>query len=220
MTTSTSQVAAENLTIEAANHVAYAYRRFGDSTGGQPPLVFLQHFRGNLDNWDPLLIDTIAQRCEVILFDNTGVGLSSGTVPRTVTAMARDAIAFVDALGLGEVDLLGYSLGGMIAQEVALLRPRLVRRLVLAGTGPRGGGSQMHGWIKDIEQTANAANPGPEDVLRIFFEVTDTSRQKGREYLGRMLSRHQDRLAELLPRCQQPLSRVEVDPAPPRKEFR
>ena len=193
MTTSTSQVTAENLMIEAANHVTYAYRRLGQSTGGRPSLVFLQHFSGNLDNWDPLLIDTIAQSCEVILVDNTGVGLSSGTVPRTVTEMARDAIAFVDALGCREVDLLGYSIGGMIAQEVALLRPRLVRRLVLCATGPRGGGSQMHGWIKDIEETANADNPGPESLLRIFFEVTDTSRQKGREYIGRMLSRQQDR---------------------------
>src|SRR5690349_6144737 len=91
-----SQLTAPNLTTEAANGVTYAYRRFGSSEDGCPPLLFLQHFRGNLDNWDPLLVDTIAAHREVILLDNTGVGLSSGRVPCTVTEMARDAIAFLD----------------------------------------------------------------------------------------------------------------------------
>jgi pimeloyl-ACP methyl ester carboxylesterase len=183
------QLTAENLSIEAANGNTYAYRRFGKVDEGHPPVVFLQHFRGNLDNWDPLLVDGIAAEREVILLDNTGVGLSSGTVPRTVTEMARDAIAFLDALELGNVDLLGYSLGGMVAQEIALFRPRVVRRLVLAGTGPRGGGHQMHGWIFDIEQTANAANNGLEDLLHIFFDITETSRALGREYVQRTFSR-------------------------------
>lgn len=115
------------------------YRRFGNAAAGEPPLVLLQHFRGNLDNWDPLLLDTLAQAREVIPVDNAGVGLSTGTVPRNVTAMARDAIAFTDALGLTRIDLLGYSLGGEVAQELTLLRPQLVRRLVLAATGPQGG---------------------------------------------------------------------------------
>jgi pimeloyl-ACP methyl ester carboxylesterase len=183
-----SQLTAPNLTIEADNGVTYAYRRFGASGDRWPPLLFLQHFRGNLDNWDPLLVDTIAERREVILLDNTGVGLSSGRVPLTVTEMARDAIAFADAAQLGSVDLLGYSLGGMVAQEIALLRPRLVRRIVLAGTGPRGG-RQMHGWTIDIERTANNANNGVEDLLHIFFEVTENSRALGREYIQRAFSR-------------------------------
>jgi pimeloyl-ACP methyl ester carboxylesterase len=183
-----SQLTAPILSVEAANGVSYAYRRFGSSD--RPPLLFLQHFRGNLDNWDPLLVDTIAARREVILLDNTGVGSSSGTVPTTVTEMARDAIAFLDALAIDRVDLLGYSLGGMVAQEIALLRPRVVRRVVLAGTGPRGG-RQMHGWILDIERTANAANNGPEDLLQIFFEVTETSRSLGRDYIQRAFGRRQ-----------------------------
>jgi pimeloyl-ACP methyl ester carboxylesterase len=183
---------AENLSIEAENRVTYAYRRFGKVRDGRPPVVFLQHFRGNLENWDPLLVDEIAAEREVILLDNTGVGLSSGKVPRTVTEMARDAIAFLDALELGSVDLLGYSLGGMVAQEIALLRPRVVRRIVLAGTGPRGGGNQMHGWIFDIEQTANAANNGVDDLLHIFFDVTETSRALGRAYIQRAFSRKED----------------------------
>jgi pimeloyl-ACP methyl ester carboxylesterase len=177
------QLTAPNLSIDAGNGITYGYRRFGAPASG-PPLMFLQPFRGNLDNWDPLLVDTIAAHREVILVDNTGVGLSSGEVPSTVTQMARDAIAFLDAIDLSEVDVLGYSLGGMVAQEVALLRPRAVRRLVLAGTGPRGGGRQMHGWITDIEHTANLADNGVEDLLHIFFEITQTSRDLGRECGG------------------------------------
>jgi pimeloyl-ACP methyl ester carboxylesterase len=190
-TTELSQLTAPILTVEASNAVTYAYRRFGPSNDRRPPLLFLQHFRGNLDNWDPLLVDTIAEHREVILLDNTGVGLSSGTVPVTVTEMARDAIAFLDALGIDQVDQLGYSLGGMVAQEIALLRPRVVRRIVLAGTGPRGG-KQMHGWIFDIERVALNANNGIDDLLHIFFDVTDTSRTLGREYIQRAFSRTQN----------------------------
>ncbi|GAB3062147.1 alpha/beta hydrolase [Intrasporangium mesophilum] len=186
--TGQSQMSAPIRKIEAANGIAYAYRRFGHPADGQPPLVFLQHFRGNLDNWDPILVDTLAEHREVLLLDNTGVGLSTGTVPVTVTEMARDAIAFLDALGLDDVDLLGFSLGGMVAQEMALLRPRAVRRLVLAGTGPRGG-RQMHGWTFDIERTANQATNGLEDLLHIFFGVTDSSRALGVEYVQRIFSR-------------------------------
>jgi pimeloyl-ACP methyl ester carboxylesterase len=192
-TSSSGLATAENLTIDAANGVAYAYRRLGEQGGARPPLLLLQHFRGNLDTWDPLLVDSIATVSEVILVDNAGVGLSSGTVPRNVTQMARDAIAFADALGLSELDLLGYSLGGMVAQEVALLRPRLVRRLILAATGPRGGGRHMHGWIRDIEQLANAEGNGPDEFLRIFFELSESSRQRGRAYLGRISSRRENR---------------------------
>jgi pimeloyl-ACP methyl ester carboxylesterase len=190
--TALTALTAPNESVAARNGVTYAYRRFGNSAAGQPPLVLLQHFRGNLDNWDPLLLDSLGASREVIPFDNAGVGLSSGTVPASITAMARDAIAFMDALGLSLVDVLGYSIGGMIAQELALLRPQLVRRLVLAGTGPRGG-ELMHGWISDVAATANAEHNAPEDLLRLFFEVTETSRQKGREYLARFTARQHDR---------------------------
>src|SRR4029453_617589 len=112
-----SALTAPTLRIEAANGVAYAYRRFGPSDDNRPPLLFLQHFRGNLDNWDPLLVDSIAEHREVILLDNTGVGLSTGAVPVTVTQMARDAIPFLDAPVLDQVHLLGSPLGGMLARE-------------------------------------------------------------------------------------------------------
>jgi pimeloyl-ACP methyl ester carboxylesterase len=189
--TAPSQMTAPIRTVEAANGISYAYRRFGSHQDGQPPLVFLQHFRGNLDNWDPLLVDTLAAEREVILVDNAGVGGSTGAVPDTVTQMARDAIAFLDALELDQVDLLGYSLGGMVAQEVALLRPRAVRRIVLAGTGPRGG-QQMHGWTFDIERIANTADNGVDDLLHLFFEITATSRGRGMEYIQRVFSRTQN----------------------------
>ncbi len=193
-TTSEGQASAANLTVDAANGISYAYRRFGDAGTDAPPLLFLQHFRGNIDNWDPLLVDTIAEHREVILLDNTGVGLSSGVVPRTVTEMARDAISFCDALELTELDLLGYSLGGMVAQDLALLRPPLVRRLVLAGTGPRGGGQLMHGWAPDVAAVARADDNGPDELLWLFFEHTETSKKLGGEYLARAFGeRKEDR---------------------------
>src|SRR4029079_14454297 len=120
-----SQLTAENRAadIEGAMLV---YRRFGNEQQGQAPLLCLQHFRGNLDFWDPALVDRIAREREVILLANRGVGASTGVVPDTVTDMARDVLRFVDALGLIQIDLLGFSLGGYISQELALLRPRPV----------------------------------------------------------------------------------------------
>ena len=137
-----SQYTAPNLTVESARGTTYAYRRFGRPR--TVPLVFFQHFRGNLDNWDPALVDDIAAEREVILFDASGVGLSNGPVPRSFKEFGRDALAFIDALGLTRIDLFGFSIGGFGAQEVALLRPQLVRRLILAGTGPerRSGGTR------------------------------------------------------------------------------
>src|SRR5437764_8759216 len=125
------QLTAENLSLDVGE-VSFVYRRFGNEQTDAPALVMLQHFRGNLDNWDPALVDRLAQEREVILLDNRGVGGSTGVVPESVTAMARDALAFIDALGLEQIDLLGFSLGGHVAQELVLLRPRLVRRLVVS----------------------------------------------------------------------------------------
>ncbi|MFF7602586.1 alpha/beta fold hydrolase [Streptomyces mirabilis] len=192
MSTSDIALTAPNQFVEGANGVTYAYRRFGPSSPGVLPLVMLQHFRGNLDNWDPLLLGSLAAHREVIPVDNAGVGLSSGTVPPTINGMARDAITFVEALGLSRIDLFGFSIGGMVAQELTLIRPQLVRRLVLAGTGPRSG-VLMHGWINDVQALANVADNHPEDLLSLFFEVTPTSQQKGREFLERRASRTEDR---------------------------
>jgi pimeloyl-ACP methyl ester carboxylesterase len=188
----TTQLTAPNLTVPAANGVSYAYRRFGDTTRDMPPLLFLQHFRGNLDNWDPALVDRIARRREVILLDNTGVGGSTGTTPRTVAQMAQDALAFVDALGLGTIDLLGFSLGGFVAQALSMIRPHLVRRLVLAGTGPEGG-VDMHGFTPDVLAAATPDEPGPEDLLHLFFEPSTDSVAKGQQFIQRIFTRQTDR---------------------------
>jgi pimeloyl-ACP methyl ester carboxylesterase len=190
--TQVTQLTAPNQTVEARNGVSYAYRRLGDPSSSAPPLVWLQHFRGNLDNWDPALVDALARTREVILFDNAGVGGSSGTVPRTITAMAHDALSFIEALQLREIDVLGYSLGGYVAQELVLIRPRLVRRLVLAGTGPQGG-EDMHGLSDEIFVHANRDQPGPEDFLALFFEPSETGVAKGREFLQRIFTRTHDR---------------------------
>src|ERR1700679_292365 len=115
----------------------FAYRRFGNPVG--PPIVLLQHFMGNLDNYDPAITDALAMGREVILTDNAGVGLSTGVAPETVAGMARDATALIDALGLEHVDLFGFSMGGFVTQQLAVDRPELVRRIALVGTGPRGG---------------------------------------------------------------------------------
>src|SRR5260221_2925113 len=146
MSASDIALKAPNQSVDAGNGVTYAYRRFGAASAGVLPLVMLQHFRGNLDDWDPLLLGALASDREVIVVDNAGVGLSSGTVPRTITEMARDVVAFTDALHLPRVDLLGFSIGGMIAQGVTLLRPPLGRRLGRARTGPRGG-PLMYCWV-------------------------------------------------------------------------
>src|SRR3954449_6780280 len=114
----------------------YAYRRFGEGAG--PPLVFLQHFTGTLDNWDPAVADQLAGGREVILFESAGVGRSSGEVPTTIAGMTEHLLAFADALGLTQIDLLGFSLGGMVAQQASLERPSLVRRMLLVGTAPKG----------------------------------------------------------------------------------
>ncbi|MEV8388859.1 MULTISPECIES: alpha/beta hydrolase [unclassified Streptomyces] len=192
MSSSDIALTAPNQFVEGADGVTYAYRRFGTASDDVLPLVMLQHFRGNLDNWDPLLLGSLAAHREVIPVDNAGVGLSTGTVPNTITGMARDAITFVEALELPRIDLFGFSIGGMVAQELTLIRPQLVRRLVLAGTGPRSG-VLMHGWINDVQALANVADNHPEDLLSLFFEVTPTSQQKGREFLERRASRTEDR---------------------------
>ena len=185
-----SQYTAPTLAIDAANGTTYAYRRFGRK--GAIPVVFLQHFRGNLDNWDPALVDDIAAGREVILVDNSGVGLSTGSTPHSVKGLARDVLAFIDALGLTEIDLFGFSLGGFVAQEIVLLRPRLVRRLILAGTGPQGGRG-FHAWSQEITSHAYKDVPGAEDVFYLFFAPTETSQAKAKEFAGRIFTRERDR---------------------------
>jgi pimeloyl-ACP methyl ester carboxylesterase len=194
MLSTESLLTTPNRAVEAANGVTYALRRLGEAYGA-PPLVMLQHYRGNLDNWDPALVDAIASMREVILFDNAGVGGSSGSTPRTVTEMAHDALRFLEALELQEVDLLGFSLGGFVAQELVLIRPRLVRRLVLAGTGPQGG-ENMHGFADDVYVSATRDEPGADDLLALFFERSETSVAAGWEFVQRIFARSEDRDAD------------------------
>jgi pimeloyl-ACP methyl ester carboxylesterase len=172
-----------------AADVDFAHRRFGRSSG--VPLVMLQHFRGNLDNWDPALTDALAAEREVILVDYAGVGSSTGEPSNTIAAIARQIIAFADALELVEIDLLGFSIGGFVAQEIALVRPTLVRRLVLAATGPKGAPG-MHGWREDIADAARGESK-PENLLYIMFAHTEASQAKGMEFLGRFMLRQEGR---------------------------
>ncbi len=192
MTATTSLIDAELLRAEAANGISYAYRRFGNAPAGVP-VVFLQHFRGNIDNWDPALIDTVAADREVILFDNVGVGSTSGATPGTVEEMARDAVVFLDALGLSEADLLGFSLGGFVAQEIALTYPGLVRRLILAGTGPKGAPG-MEEWRPDVvKSVALDDEVTPDGYVYVFYAHTDSSRAAGQTSLGRIFQRQEGR---------------------------
>jgi pimeloyl-ACP methyl ester carboxylesterase len=180
-----------NLQVTGANGIDYAYRDTDPLSGGVA-LVLLQHFRGNLDNWDPALVDGLAAGRRVITFDNTGVGGSSGTTPSTVEQMARDAIAFIAAMDLSRVDLLGFSIGSFVAQQVALTRPAMVRRLVLASAAPQGGAG-MHGWAPEVIGAIGTPQTKPEEYLGVFFARSASSRQAGQEALRRMYARTEDR---------------------------
>ena len=187
--TTTEYQASLNRVVSAANEIDYAYREIGNGT---PPLVLLQHFRGNLDNWDPALIDALAAGRRVVTFDNAGVGGSTGTTPSTVTEMARDAIAFLDAMEFDEVDVLGFSIGSFVAQEIALIRPAVVRRLILASAAPQGAAG-MHGWAPEVIGAVGAPAPNPDGYLGVFFTPSAASRQSGVETLGRLTARTEDR---------------------------
>jgi pimeloyl-ACP methyl ester carboxylesterase len=170
----------------------YAYRRFG-KTGGIP-LLCLQHFTGTLDNWDPALTDELALGREVILFESAGLGRSTGQVPETMAGMAEHALAFVDALGLKKVDILGYSLGGMVAQEIALARPSLIRKILLVGTAPEGGEDIMHMDKPELRKiTEDPDIPGLEKLVRLFFAPSKTSQAAGEAFAARLTERKQDR---------------------------
>ena len=192
MPTTTSQYSGlPNKLVKAANGVDFAYRDTGPEASGVP-LVLLQHFRGNLDSWDPALIDALATDRRVITFDNAGVGGSTGTTPDTVEHMARDAIAFIAAMELGQVDLLGFSIGSFVAQQIALTRPAIVRRLVLASSAPQGSAG-MHGWAPEVIGAVGIPQTSPEAYLSVFFAPTASSQQAGKEALGRIYARTEDR---------------------------
>lgn len=170
----------------------YAYRRFGDGSGR--PLLFLQHFTGTLDNWDPAVTDPLASGREIILFENAGVGRSSGKVCETIAGMAEHALVFLKAMSLSTCDVLGFSLGGMIAQQMAQDRPSVIRRMILVGTAPRGGEDIMH-----LEKPSLAKYFGDPDLRgyailqKIFFAPTESSQAAGEAFIGRLAQRREDR---------------------------
>ncbi len=171
--------------VAAGNGIEYAYRDVGE---GAVPIVLLQHFRGNLDNWDPALIDALSVERRVVAFDNVGVGGTSGGTPNTIEAMARGAIAFIEAMNFERVDLLGFSIGSFVAQEIALIRPDPVRRIVLASSAPQGAPG-MHGWAPEVIAAVGGREPNPQGYVDVFFAPTETSRNAGQEAAGRIFGR-------------------------------
>jgi pimeloyl-ACP methyl ester carboxylesterase len=185
--TTSTEVSTQRVTAE--NGIDYAYRDHG---AGDVPLVLLQHFRGNLDNWDPALIDALAADRRVVTFDNTGVAATTGKTPSTIEAMAHDAVAFLATLELQRVDLLGFSIGSFVAQEIALIRPDLLRRIVLASSAPQGAAG-MHGWAPEVIGAVGAPEPNPEGYISVFFAPTESSREAGRQAAGRIFGRTANR---------------------------
>jgi pimeloyl-ACP methyl ester carboxylesterase len=181
-TTTHIYVDASTERVTADNGIEYAYRDLG---AGEVPLVLLQHFRGNLDNWDPALVDALAAERRVIAFDNVGVGATTGATPNTVEAMAVDAIAFLESMNFRRVDLLGFSLGSFVAQEIALIRPDVLRRVVLASSAPQGAVG-MHGWAPEVIGAVGTPETSPQGYLSVFFAPTKTSLQTGQEAAGRI----------------------------------
>lgn len=170
-----------------ANGVKFSYRTMGPKSG--TPLVFLQHFTGTMDSWDPAVVNALAKTRPVIVFNNRGVGATNGEVADNIGQMTADAYAFIQALGYKQVDLLGFSMGGFIAQELAAQHPELVRKVILAGTTFQGGGNNLMKVLGEAFSRENA--PDPRDYL--FFSQTEAGKKAGSEFLARVYTRSKDR---------------------------
>jgi pimeloyl-ACP methyl ester carboxylesterase len=189
-TKTTSNTTVPTQLLQANGH-SHAYRRFGSGSG--LPLLCLQHFTGTLDNWDPAVTDPLASGREVILFDNAGVGRSTGEVPTTVAGMAQHAGAFLEALGIKTCDVLGYSLGGMVALQMVQDRPSIFRRMILVGTGPRGGEDIMHLEKPSLaKRIQDPTNRGYDVLKKIFFTSSNASQAAGEAFIGRISQRKED----------------------------
>ena len=183
--------------FQEVGDVRLAYRRFGKE--GEIPLVCLQHFTGRMDNWDPIHTNRLAQDRPVVLVDYRGVGRSSGETPDSMQGMGRDIIAFARALGAKQVDIFGFSIGGMVAQQIALDAPELVRRLIIVGTGPSGG-EGMAAFSPQVQEIMSRPNSTPaERALALFFSPTATSRAAGKAWLARITARQVDREPDASP---------------------
>jgi pimeloyl-ACP methyl ester carboxylesterase len=180
--------------VRAANGVDFAYRRVGNRS--DIPLVLANYFAANLDDWDPLIVDGLAAHREVITFDYPGIGSTSGATPATVADFAVDCAGFLHALGLTAVDFLGFSLGGMIAQQIASSHPEMIRHMILCGTGPRGGEKMTFD-----ELSADELNDPVALLLNAFFTPSDTSQAAGHAYLDRLNRREADRDAPVTTRA-------------------
>lgn len=188
--TTASNTTAPTQLLKVNDH-SYAYRRFGGGPG--LPLLFLQHFTGTLDNWDPAVTDPLAAGREVILFDNAGLGRSSGEVPPTVAAMARHAMAFLEVLGIERCDVLGYSLGGMVALQMVQDRASVFRRMILVGTAPRGGEDIMHLEKPSLaKRIQDPTNRGYDVLKKIFFTASPSSQAAGEAFVRRLSQRKDD----------------------------
>ncbi len=177
------------------NGIRFAYRRFGNAGG--VPLVFNMHYLGTMDYWDPTVTDGLARDREVILFDNAGVSSSSGEVPTTFEQMGANAVAFSRALGLTKADMLGFSIGGMVAQEITLQAPDLVRKLILVGTGPRGG-QGMAALTQVAQRIFGAVYDPPEHLwLAVLFSPSEAAQAAGKEFLKRKHLRQEGRDPEV-----------------------
>ena len=179
----------------SADGVDFAYRELGQKNGGTP-VVFLAHLAAVLDNWDPRIIDGIAAKHHVITFDNRGVGASTGKPAETIQQMADDAITFIKAKGFTQVDLFGFSMGGMVAQEIVLKEPQLVRKMVLTGTGPRGGKHISAPWLTFYDMMRGFFT-GQDAKQFLFFTRTPNGIEAGKEFLARLKERTEDRDKEI-----------------------
>jgi pimeloyl-ACP methyl ester carboxylesterase len=189
-TKTASNTTAPTQFLEVNGH-SYAYRRFGDGSG--LPLLCLQHFTGTLDNWDPAVTDPLASGREVLLFDNAGVGRSTGDVPETIAGMAEHSMAFLDELGIKRCDVIGYSLGGMVALQMVQGRPSIFRRMILVGTAPRGGEDIMHLEKPSLaKRIQDPTNRGYDVLRKIFFTSSPASQAAGEAFIRRISQRKDD----------------------------
>jgi pimeloyl-ACP methyl ester carboxylesterase len=179
------------------NGTRFAFRQLGPDSG--TPVILLNHLGGNLDSWDPRVVDGLAAEHRVITFDNRGVGASQGSTPTTIAAMARDAVSLLRALGFDRVDLLGFSLGGFITQVIAQDEPQLVRRIVLAGTGPAGGEGIDKVTSVTIKDMSRAALTFSDPKRYLFFTRTANGKQAARDFLARLKERTAGRDAAISP---------------------
>jgi pimeloyl-ACP methyl ester carboxylesterase len=186
----TTYANAPNRTVDVGG-TPFAYRELGAASG--VPVIFLNHLAGVLDNWDPRVVDGIAAKHRVIVFDNRGIGASEGSTPDTIEAMARDAVAFIRALGFEQVDLLGFSLGGMVSQLIVELEPQLVRKMILAGTGPAGGVGIDQVTQVTIVDLLKGYLTFKDPKHYLFFTTTANGRRQAGEFIERLKERTEDR---------------------------